>query len=182
MQFNKTHIQGLLVGETKIFKDSRGYFMESFRIEDLEAVLGRSVNFVQTNISKSSYGVIRGLHFQKGDWAQAKLVRVLSGKVLDVVVDLRLGSPTFKKVFSIELSEDNAKSLFVPKGFAHGFAVLSEQAQVSYRVDHYYSPKDEGGIRFDDKDLDIDWHVPEEDQILSEKDMNLPSLKSYLGE
>ena len=176
MLFLETEIEGLYVVEPKVFGDSRGYFFESFSQREFEKVLG-PVNFVQDNESKSCYGVVRGLHFQTGDAAQAKLVRCVRGRILDVAVDLRPGSKTYGKWVSMELSEDNHKQLFIPRGFAHGFSVLSPEAVFQYKCDNYYAPLSEAGICWNDPDLGIDWKVPLEDVILSEKDRNRPCLK-----
>lgn len=180
MKVLKTNFENLSILEPRVFEDSRGYFYESFNQKSFEENVGVFTNFVQDNQSRSTYGTLRGLHFQKGESAQAKLVRVISGRVLDVVVDLRPNSPTFKKHYSIELSAENKKQFFVPRGFAHGFVVLSETAEFFYKCDNYYDPKNEGGIRFDDEDLGIDWGVPREKLILSDKDLKLPTLKEYL--
>lgn len=180
MPFVNNEIKDLYVFEPKVFEDTRGYFFESFNLNTFRTETGLTVNFVQDNQSKSSYGTLRGLHFQKGEAAQAKLVRVLSGSVLDVVVDLRPDSPTFKKSFTIELSAENKKQLFVPRGFAHGFIVLSETAEFFYKCDNYYNPQAEGGLLFSDTDLSIDWRVPHDQLVLSEKDKKNPTLKEYL--
>ena len=175
MEFKNTDFDDLLIGETQKYMDERGYFYESFRLNSLE----NEIKFVQSNVSKSTYGVLRGLHFQTNPNAQCKLVRALSGRIQDIVVDLRPNSKTFKKVFSIELSEVNGKSLFIPKGFAHGFVTLSDTAIVSYQVDNYYAPDSDAGIRFDDPNLNIDWILPREDLIISQKDLKLPTLDQY---
>lgn len=175
MNVIKTDIEGVLILEPRVFGDERGYFFESFSEREFEAAVGQ-VKFVQDNESKSRYGVLRGLHFQKGEHAQSKLVRVVSGRVLDVAVDIRPGSPTFGKHVAVELSGENHKMVFIPKGFAHGFAVLSEEAVFQYKCDNYYAPKSEGAIAWDDPDLAIDWRVPGEDVILSERDKNHPRL------
>lgn len=174
MEIKKTDIEGVLILEPKVFGDSRGYFMESFRKSDFP-----DVNFVQDNESKSSYGVLRGLHFQKGEAAQAKLVRVVSGRVLDVAVDIRPDSPTFGKHIAVELSGENHRQFFIPHGMAHGFAVLSESAIFQYKCDNYYCPSAEGGIAWDDPELGIDWKIPAEDILLSDKDRHHPSLSEY---
>jgi dTDP-4-dehydrorhamnose 3,5-epimerase len=176
MQAYKTKIEGLLILEPKIFADDRGYFFESYNQKTL-ADLGIVTTFVQDNQSKSTYGVIRGLHFQKGNDAQAKLVRVISGTVLDVAVDLRPTSPTFGEYVSAELSAENKKQFFIPRGFAHGFAVLSEEAVFAYKCDNYYCKQSDGGLLYSDADLNIDWKIPENLRILSDKDKNLPTLK-----
>ena len=170
MKIIKTDIEGVFILEPRVFGDSRGYFFESFSQKEFEEQVGKVV-FVQDNESKSSYGVVRGLHYQLPPYTQAKLVRVVKGCVLDVVVDLRKGSPTFGKHVSSELSEENKRQLFVPRGFAHGFAVLSEEAVFQYKCDNYYAPDYEGGILFDDPALGIDWRIPREKMILSAKDI-----------
>lgn len=175
MNFIHTPFQGLYLIEPKVFGDDRGYFFESFRQEELEKHIGK-VEFIQDNESKSGYGVLRGLHFQRPPHTQAKLVRCITGSILDVVVDLRYESPTFKKTYAIELSEQNKMQLFIPRGFAHGFVVLSQEAIFSYKVDNLYAPGSEGGIRFNDPELLIDWKLKEEDLKLSGKDMILPNL------
>ncbi|HXH29477.1 MAG TPA: dTDP-4-dehydrorhamnose 3,5-epimerase [Bacteriovoracaceae bacterium] len=180
MPFHSTEFTELYVFEPKVFEDSRGYFFESFNQRSFQTETGITVNFVQDNQSKSSKGTLRGLHFQTGDSAQAKLVRVLSGSVLDVVVDLRPNSPTFQKSYSIELTAENKKQLFVPRGFAHGFVVLSQTAEFFYKCDNFYNPKAEMGIYFGDKDLAIDWKIPQLELILSDNDKMNPSLTEYL--
>lgn len=180
--FTPTGFKDLWVFEPRVFEDERGYFFESFNLKNFKASTGLVVNFVQDNQSKSDYGVLRGLHFQKGDFAQAKLVRVLSGAVLDVVVDIRKNSPTFGQYFSIELSAANRKQLFVPHGFAHGFVVLSESAEFFYKCDNYYSPQHEGGIFYDSKVLQIDWKIPVEKLTISQKDAILPNWNMFLAE
>jgi dTDP-4-dehydrorhamnose 3,5-epimerase len=175
MPFNSTEIPGLLVFEPKVHEDSRGHFFESYN-EKMFQQQGVDLRFVQDNQSSSAYGVIRGLHYQLDPHGQAKLVRVLSGSILDVAVDLRKNSPTYLKNFSIELSAENKKQLFIPVGFAHGFSVLSERAEVLYKCDNYYNKEDEGGIRFNDPTLNIDWKIPTIRIIASEKDYQLPLL------
>lgn len=170
-----TDIPGLLIFEPKVFADSRGYFFESYN-EKIFEEQGINIRFVQDNQSSSSYGVIRGLHYQLNPYAQTKLIRVLSGRILDVAVDMRKGSPTFGRHFDIELSADNKKQLLVPKGFAHGFSVLSEQAEVLYKCDEFYNKNSEGGLRFDDPALNIDWQIPGDKAIVSDKDKILPVL------
>jgi dTDP-4-dehydrorhamnose 3,5-epimerase len=177
MAFHKTEFLDLYIFEPKVFEDSRGYFFESFNQKVFEKETGITNAFVQDNQSKSSYGTLRGLHFQKGEHAQAKLVRVLSGKVLDVVVDLRPGSTTYKKSYSIELSAENKRQLYVPRGFAHGFVVLSETAEFFYKCDNFYNQPAEGGINFADPSLNIDWKVPTDKLILADKDLKQPFLK-----
>ena len=176
MNIIDTEIQGVFIIEPKVFGDSRGYFFESFSKKEFDSKIG-PVEFVQDNESKSCYGVIRGLHFQKPPHAQAKLVRVVKGKVLDVAVDLRKDSPTYGKHVAVELSEDNHRQVFIPKGFAHGFSVLSEEAVFQYKCDDYYAPETEGAVAWNDPDLNIDWRVPADMMILSEKDKRHPELK-----
>ena len=180
MNIVETEIKGVFIIEPKVFGDNRGYFFESFSQREFESVIG-PVTFVQDNQSKSSYGVVRGLHFQKPPHAQAKLVRVVKGKVLDVAVDLRKDSPTFGKYMAVELSDENHRQVFIPKGFAHGFSVLSEEAVFQYKCDEYYAPESEAAIAWDDQDLNIDWKVPVEDVVLSAKDRNHPSLKEFIS-
>lgn len=175
MNVVKTKFPDLFVLEPKVFGDERGFFLESYNSAVLESH-GIKYNFVQDNHSKSTFGVLRGLHFQQGIHAQTKLVRVTSGKVIDAVVDLRKGSPTFLKHFSIELSEENKKQLLVPKGFAHGFVVLSETAEFLYKCDQYYNKDAEGGVHYADKELNINWGLSENDYIVSEKDKLNPTL------
>lgn len=175
MPFIETGIQGLFVFEPKVFPDSRGYFFESYN-RNIFTEQGINIDFVQDNQSSSTYGVIRGLHFQLPPYAQSKLVRVLSGRILDVAVDIRRGSPTFGKHFAIELSAENKKQLFLPHGFAHGFSVLSETAEVLYKCDAFYNKQSESGIMFNDSELNIDWQIPSDQQVISEKDMNNPSF------
>ena len=176
MKFTKTQIQDLYVIEPSVFEDHRGYFLESFNLEKFQENIG-PITFVQDNESKSSKGVLRGLHFQKPPFNQAKLVRCIEGRVLDVAVDIRKGSPTYGKHVAIELSGENKKQVFVPKGFAHGFSVLSKTAVITYKVDNRYAPEYDAGIRFDDEALQIDWRLPPAEVQLSEKDKNLPSFK-----
>lgn len=177
MKIKETGIKGLLVIEPDVFGDSRGYFMESFSEKKFREETGMDVTFVQDNESKSSYGVVRGLHFQRPPYSQAKLVRVVSGRALDVAVDLREGSETYGKHLSIELSGENHLQVFIPKGFAHGFAVLSEEVLFQYKCDEYYAPESEGAVIWNDPDLNIDWKIPHEDVRLSEKDKKHPKLK-----
>lgn len=174
-----TAIPDVLIIEPKVFGDARGYFFESWNRRDFEAVAG-PVDFVQDCESKSRYGVVRGLHFQKGKHAQAKLVRVVSGRVFDVAVDIRPDSPTFGKHVSVELSAENHRQVFMPRGFAHGFAVLSEEAVFQYKIDNFYCPESEGAIAWNDPALAIDWHIPEADVILSEKDRNNPPISKVI--
>ena len=176
MEVIKTDIDGVVIIEPKVFGDHRGYFFESFSKKEFESKVG-PVEFVQDNESKSCYGVVRGLHFQKPPHAQAKLVRVVKGKVLDVAVDLRKDSPTYGKHVTVELSEDNHRQVFIPKGFAHGFSVLSEEAVFQYKCDDYYAPETEGAVAWNDPELNIDWRVPADMMILSEKDKRHPELK-----
>ena len=173
MTFTQTEFPGLYLIEPKVHGDARGYFFESFLQEKFAAEIG-PVTFVQENESKSGYGVLRGLHFQKPPYSQAKLVRCILGSVFDVVVDLRKGSPTFQKWYGITLSDINKLQLFIPRGFAHGFVVLSEEAIFSYKVDNLYAPSQDAGIRFDDPSLGIDWILPHKDIRLSGKDLELP--------
>ena len=176
MEIITTPIPGLVIIEPKIFGDNRGYFFESFsEREFFEKV--RQVSFVQDNESKSCYGVVRGLHFQKPPYTQSKLVRVVKGTVLDVAVDIRKGSPTFGKHVAVELTEDNHRQLFIPRGFAHGFAVLTDEVIFQYKCDNFYAPQSEGAIAWDDPDLGIDWRIPADKVILSAKDMAHPRMK-----
>jgi len=181
MPFTDTPLHGCYVYEPRIFKDARGYFFESYS-QQVFAEKNISQCFVQDNQSFSSYGVIRGLHFQKGEHAQSKLVRVLQGRIIDAVVDLRAGSPSFGKSFAIELSAENKKQLFVPKGFAHGFSVLSEIAEISYKCDQFYNKPSEGGLIYNDPALHIDWGIPVEKALVSEKDLELPPFSPSLTE
>ncbi len=180
MKVIETDIEGVFILEPRVFGDSRGYFFESFSQKEFEEQV-RKIVFVQDNESKSSYGVVRGLHYQLPPYTQAKLVRVVKGCVLDVAVDLRKASPTFGKHVSTELSEENKRQLFVPRGFAHGFAVLSEEAVFQYKCDNYYAPDYEGGVQFDDPVLGIDWKVPKEKMILSAKDIVRDGLDKAFG-
>lgn len=179
MTVNETNLEGCFVVKPKILHDERGYFFESFNKEQFLALTGSEVNFVQDNESMSSKGVLRGLHFQRDEYAQAKLVRVIKGKVLDIAVDIRKKSPTFGQHFSIELSEKNKTQLYIPRGFAHGFLVLEDQTIFSYKCDNYYYKSAEAGIRFNDPTLNIDWKYADEQMVLSEKDKNLPSFETY---
>ena len=176
MNYIQTEIEGVWIIEPKVFNDARGYFMEAFKEGEFRANIG-NVHFVQDNESKSSFGVLRGLHYQKGEYSQAKLVRVIKGKVLDVAVDLRQSSPTFGKYVSVELSEENKRQFFIPRGFAHGFLVLSEEAIFTYKVDNGYAPQAEASIRFNDVTVGIDWPVAESQLLLSEKDGHAVSFK-----
>ncbi len=179
MPFTDTPLHGCYVYEPRIFNDARGYFFESYSQQVL-GEKGTSQCFVQDNQSYSCYGVIRGMHYQKGEHAQSKLIRVLQGRIIDAVVDLRVGSPSFGKSFSIELSSDNKKQLFIPKGFAHGFSVLSETAEISYKCDQFYNKASEGGLLFSDPALGIDWGIPAAKALVSEKDLELPKFSSSL--
>lgn len=178
MNLKETKLEGCFIIEPKIFKDARGYFQETFNQHTFQQLTGETINFVQDNESKSSKGVLRGLHYQRGEHAQAKLVRVIKGKVLDIAVDLRKGSPTFGEHFSIELSEINKTQLFMPRGFAHGFVVLENDTIFSYKCDNFYNKASEGGIIYNDPTLNIDWLFPESEMIISEKDKELPTFKS----
>ncbi|MFT6587082.1 dTDP-4-dehydrorhamnose 3,5-epimerase [Cycloclasticus pugetii] len=176
MKFVKQCIPDIIVIEPSLHGDTRGYFMETFRQDLFEAAVGHTVNFVQDNESKSSKGVLRGLHFQLAPHAQSKLVRVIEGSVLDVAVDIRIGSPNFGRYVTVELTAENNKQLFIPRGFAHGFVVLSETATFSYKVDNYYSPESDRGIAFDDPLLNINWRLSNEQLVLSDKDTKQPNL------
>ena len=178
MEVIKTAIEGLVIIEPKVFQDARGYFFESFSQREFEEKV-RKINFVQDNESMSSYGVMRGLHFQCPPFTQSKLVRCVKGRVLDVAVDIRKGSPTYGQHVAVELSEDNHRQFFVPRGFAHRFAVLSETAIFQYKCDNFYSPQADGGISIKDDSLGIDWLIPTENAILSEKDINHLCLKDF---
>ncbi len=178
MEVIKTNIEGVVIIEPRIFKDDRGYFFESFSQREFEEKVCKTT-FVQDNESKSSYGVLRGLHFQKPPFAQSKLVRVIKGAVLDVAVDIRKGSPTFGQYVSVELTGENHRQFFIPRGFAHGFSVLSEEVIFQYKCDNFYSPQSEGAIAWNDPDLNIDWRIPAEKVVLSEKDSKHPRLKDW---
>lgn len=180
MKFINCEIQGLVVIEPTVFEDSRGYFFEAYN-RSLFEKNGITTQFVQDNQSKSSYGVIRGLHYQLNPSAQAKLVRVLEGRILDVAVDIRKGSPTYGQHFDIELSCENKRQLYIPEGFAHGFSVLSDRAIVLYKCNALYNKASEGGIRFDDAELGINWQVDPSAAVVSEKDLVLPSFKEALN-
>jgi len=173
MPFIATEFPGLMIFEPVVFKDSRGYFFESYNQRVCKEA-GITTRLIQDNQSASCYGVIRGLHYQLPPYAQAKFIRVLSGKIYDVVVDIRVGSPTYKKIFAIEISAENRLQLYVPAGFAHGFSVLSENAEVLYKCDRFYNKKSEAGIRYNDPELNIDWKIPPGKEIISEKDRTLP--------
>ena len=170
MEYITTEIEGVYIIQPRVFDDSRGYFFESWKRDEFEAHVGK-VDFVQDNESKSSYGVLRGLHYQRGEHAQAKLVRVISGRVLDVAVDLRKSSPTFGRHVMVELSGDNKRQLFIPRGFAHGFVVLSQEAVFAYKVDNVYAPQAEASIRWDDETVGISWPIDAKDVVTSEKDL-----------
>ena len=172
----KTDIEGVVIIEPKVFGDERGYFFESWNQKDFDEQV-RPIRFVQDNESKSCYGVLRGLHFQKGKYSQSKLVRVVKGRVLDVAVDIRKGSPTFGKHVAVELTADNHRQFFIPRGFAHGFVVLSDEAVFQYKCDNLYAPQEEGALAWDDPEICIDWEVPTEKVILSAKDKVHPRLK-----
>lgn len=170
MEYIETNIKDVWIIKPRVFEDARGYFMETYRYEEFNEKIGR-IDFVQDNESRSTYGVLRGLHYQKGKWSQAKLVRVIEGRVLDVAVDLRKSSPTFGKYVAVELSAENKQQLFIPRGFAHGFVVLSSTAVFVYKVDNVYMPSAEASIRFDDPKVGIEWPIQSEDMILSDKDL-----------
>lgn len=176
MEVIKTNIEGVVIIEPRIFRDDRGYFFESFSQRDFQEKVCNTV-FVQDNESKSSYGVLRGLHFQKPPYAQSKLVRVIKGAVLDVAVDIRKGSPTFGQHVAVELTEDNHRQFFIPRGFAHGFSVLTDEVIFQYKCDNFYAPQSEGALAWDDPDLGIDWRIPTDKVLLSEKDRHLSRLR-----
>ena len=176
MEYKKTNIEGVYIIEPKVFNDARGYFFEAWKKEEFEQYIGK-VDFVQDNESKSSYGVLRGLHYQKGACSQAKLVRVIKGSVLDVAVDIRKSSPTFGQHVMVELSEENKRQFFIPRGFAHGFLVLSDEAIFTYKVDNAYAPQAEAGIRWNDPELNIQWPIDPKDVQTSEKDLKQPFFK-----
>ena len=178
MEIIKTNIDGVLIIEPRLFKDERGYFFESWSKREFEEKVG-NIEFVQDNESKSSYGVMRGLHFQRPPFTQSKLVRCVRGRVLDVAIDLRKGSKTYGQHVAVELTEDNHRQFFIPKGFAHGFAVLSETAVFQYKCDNFYHPEADGGISITDESLGIDWKIPVKEAILSEKDTKVPLLKDF---
>ena len=177
MEVLKTAIEGLLIIDPTVFGDSRGYFFESYNKQRFNEATGLDIDFVQDNQSKSCYGVLRGLHFQKPPYAQSKLVRCVRGKVLDVAVDIRKSSPTFGKYIAVELTEDNHRQLFIPHGFAHGFVVLSEEAIFQYKCDNFYHKESEGAIAWNDPEINIDWTIPFDDVMLSDKDKVNPLLK-----
>ena len=171
MEYTKTEIEGVWIIEPRVFEDARGYFFEAWKQAEFDERIGHHVEFVQDNESKSSYGVLRGLHYQKGEYSQAKLVRVIKGKVLDVAVDLRKDSKTFGKYVMVELSEDNKRQFFIPRGFAHGFLVLSPEAIFTYKVDNVYAPQHEASIRWNDETIGIQWPIDPKDVLTSEKDL-----------
>lgn len=181
MEVKKTDIEGVLIVEPKVWGDNRGYFFESFNARDFADKTGLEITFVQDNESKSRYGVLRGLHFQLPPYTQSKLVRCVKGRVLDIAVDIRKGSPTYGKWVSCELTEDNHRQFFVPKGMAHGFCVLSEEAVFQYKCDDFYHPEAEGGIAWDDPDIAVQWPLPSEDISLSERDKHHPSFKEFIS-
>ena len=176
MEYKETKIKGVFIIEPKVFQDARGYFMEAWKQAEFDEHVGPTV-FIQDNESKSSYGVLRGLHYQKGDASQAKLVRVIKGKVLDVAVDIRKSSPTFGQHVMVELSEENKRQFFIPRGFAHGFLVLSDEAIFTYKVDNSYAPQCDAGIRWNDPALGIEWPIDPAKVLTSEKDLKQPLLK-----
>lgn len=178
MEVIKTDIEGVVIIEPRIFRDARGYFFESYSQREFEAKIGK-IDFCQDNESMSSYGVMRGLHFQRPPFTQSKLVRCVKGRVLDVAVDIRKGSPTYGKHVAVELTEDNHRQFFIPRGFAHGFAVLSETAVFQYKCDNFYHPEADGGISILDSSLGIDWEIPTEHAILSEKDTKHPMFNNF---
>lgn len=172
MEYIKTAIEGVWIIEPRVFADPRGYFFEAWKQADFDEHIGHHVEFVQDNESHSSYGVLRGLHYQKGEYCQAKLVRVIQGKVVDVAVDIRRSSPTFGKYVAVELSGENKRQLFIPRGFAHGFVVLSEEATFTYKVDNGYAPQHEASIRWNDPTIGIQWPIDAKDVLTSEKDLH----------
>ena len=176
MNFKETEIKGVYIIEPKVFNDARGYFFEAWKKTEFEEHVG-PIAFIQDNESKSSYGVLRGLHYQKGDYSQAKLVRVIKGKVLDVAVDIRKSSPTFGRYVMVELSDENKRQFFIPRGFAHGFLVLSDEAIFTYKVDNVYAPQAEAGIRWNDPDLAIEWPIDLSRVLTSEKDLKQPLFR-----
>ena len=179
MEIIKTNIEGVLIIEPKVFGDSRGYFFESFNAREFKEKTGLDFNIVQDNESMSTYGVMRGLHFQRPPFTQSKLVRCVCGKVLDVAVDIRKGSPTYGQHVAVELTEDNHRQVFIPKGCAHGFTVLSETAVFQYKCDNFYAPQADGGISILDESLGIDWRIPTDKAVLSDKDSMRPLLKDF---
>ena len=179
MNIIETNIEGVIIIEPRLFEDERGYFFESFNQKEFQEKVFKTT-FIQDNESKSSYGVIRGLHFQKPPFAQSKLVRVVKGSVLDVAVDIRKGSPTFGQHVAVELTEDNHRQFFIPRGFAHGFSVLSKEVIFQYKCDNFYAPQSEGAIAWDDPDLGIDWQISIDEILLSEKDKSHPKLAEII--
>ena len=179
MEVIKTEIEGVVIIEPRVFGDARGYFFESFNAREFAEKTGMQVNFVQDNESMSHYGVLRGLHFQQPPFAQSKLVRVVKGRVLDIAVDIRVGSPTYGKYVSVELTEDNHRQFFMSKGFAHGFSVLSDEVIFQYKCDDFYAPQSEGAIAWNDPDLAIDWQIPADKVLLSDKDKKHPFLRDF---
>ncbi|QEO57434.1 MULTISPECIES: dTDP-4-dehydrorhamnose 3,5-epimerase [Francisella] len=178
MRFTRTHIEDIIICEPTVYGDDRGYFVETFRQDKLFDFLGYQIDFCQDNESKSSYGVLRGLHYQLAPHAQTKLVRVIQGRVLDVAVDIRKGSPTFGQYVAVELSDENKKQILIPRGFAHGFIVLEDDTVFAYKVDNYYAPECDRGIAFDDESIAIDWQVPTDKLKLSAKDIAQPKLNN----
>lgn len=176
MNFKETAIKGVYIIEPRVFNDARGYFFEAWKKADFEAHIGK-IDFIQDNESMSSYGVLRGLHYQKGAYSQSKLVRVIKGKVLDVAVDIRRSSPTFGQHVMVELSDENKRQFFIPRGFAHGFLVLSDEAIFTYKVDQPYAPESEAGIRWNDPEIGIDWPIDAQQVLTSEKDLKQPLLR-----
>lgn len=176
MEYKQTDIKGVFIIEPRVFQDARGYFFEAWKDEEFQQKVCK-IKFIQDNESKSSYGVLRGLHYQKGEYSQAKLVRVIKGKVLDVAVDIRKSSPTFGKYVMVELSEENKRQLFIPRGFAHGFLVLSDEAIFTYKVDNVYAPQHEASIRWNDEQIHIEWPIDSKDVLTSEKDLKAYSLQ-----
>ena len=176
MEFKKTDIEGVYIIEPRVFNDTRGYFFEAWKKAEFESNIG-PVDFIQDNESKSGYGVLRGLHYQKGELSQAKLVRVIKGRVFDVAVDIRKSSPTFGRHVMVELNDENKRQFFIPRGFAHGFLVLSDEAVFTYKVDNVYAPQAEGGVRWDDPELAIQWPIDPKEVLTSDKDLRLPLLK-----
>lgn len=177
MNYIQTAIEGVWIIEPKVFNDQRGYFFEAWKQAEFDEHIGRHVSFIQDNESKSSYGVLRGLHYQKGEFSQAKLVRVIKGCVLDVAVDIRKSSSTFGKYVAVELSEENKRQFFIPRGFAHGFLVLSDEAIFTYKVDNVYAPQAEASIRWNDETIGIDWPIDAKDVLISEKDLKACSIQ-----
>lgn len=177
MNYIQAAIEGVWVIEPKVFNDQRGYFFEAWKQAEFDEHIGRHVSFIQDNESKSSYGVLRGLHYQKGEFSQAKLVRVIKGRVLDVAVDIRKSSSTFGKYVAVELSEENKRQFFIPRGFAHGFLVLSDEAVFTYKVDNVYAPQAEASIRWNDETIGIDWPIDAKDVLTSEKDLKACSIQ-----